>query len=124
MTSKKVWVAMIVITIIAFYGGYYFASKDNLGASGTRFPNGISADTTSPIVGQVRGTTLAVTSSANIITAANATSSLTTGCIITYATSSATSIRIFFTGNGGNSASTTNGGVFWGFGSTCPQAGN
>lgn len=32
-----------------------------LGATGTRFPNGISADTTSPTSGQVRGTTLTTT---------------------------------------------------------------
>jgi len=31
---------------------------------GTRYPHGISADTTSPITGQVRGTTLAITSDA------------------------------------------------------------
>lgn len=37
----------------------------NLGG-GTRYPHGISADTTSPITGQVRGTTLAITDSAVI----------------------------------------------------------
>jgi len=36
------------------------------GASGTRWPNGISADTTSPNIGEVRGTTLAITSNAII----------------------------------------------------------
>jgi len=34
---------------------------NKLGASGTRFPNGISADTTSPTSGQVRGTTFTST---------------------------------------------------------------
>lgn len=34
---------------------------EELGASGTRFPNGISADSTSPSAGEVRGTTLTVT---------------------------------------------------------------
>lgn len=37
------------------------SQSEELGASGTRFPNGISADTTSPVAGQVRGTTLTVT---------------------------------------------------------------
>ena len=39
-------------------------SEGDLGASGSRFPNGISADTTSPTAGQVRGTTLTTTGSA------------------------------------------------------------
>lgn len=34
---------------------------DMLGASGTRFPHGISADSTSPSAGEVRGTTLNIT---------------------------------------------------------------
>lgn len=37
------------------------SQSEELGASGTRFPNGISADTTSPVAGEVRGTTLTVT---------------------------------------------------------------
>jgi len=36
--------------------------------SGTRFPNGLSADGTSPSAGQVRGTTLTVTGAATIAT--------------------------------------------------------
>ena len=39
-----------------------------LGASGTRFPNGISADTTSPIAGEVRGTTLTVSGESQLST--------------------------------------------------------
>ena len=35
--------------------------EEMLGASGTRFPYGVSADTTSPIAGEVRGTTLKIT---------------------------------------------------------------
>lgn len=34
-----------------------------LGASGTRFPNGVSADTTSPLPGEMRGQTLTVSTS-------------------------------------------------------------
>jgi hypothetical protein len=37
-----------------------------LGASGTRFPNGISADSTSPSAGEVRGTTLTSTGAATV----------------------------------------------------------
>lgn len=37
------------------------SQEDSLGASGTRFPNGISADSTSPNAGQLRGSTLAIT---------------------------------------------------------------
>lgn len=39
---------------------------DTLGASGTRFPHGISADSTSPSAGEVRGTTLTITGAATI----------------------------------------------------------
>ncbi len=38
----------------------------NFGASGTRFPNGISADSTSPSSGEVRGTTLTSTGAATL----------------------------------------------------------
>lgn len=37
-----------------------------LGATGTRFPNGISADNTSPNIGEVRGTTLTATATTTI----------------------------------------------------------
>lgn len=59
------------------------ALSNCLGA-GTRFPNGISADTTSPTAGQVRGTTLTITgagtigSTLGITGAATLSSSLTT----------------------------------------------
>lgn len=36
-----------------------------LGASGTRFPNGLSTDSTSPVAGQVRGSTLTITGAAS-----------------------------------------------------------
>ena len=37
-----------------------------LGASGTRFPNGLSVDSTSPSAGQIRGTTLTMTGDATL----------------------------------------------------------
>lgn len=38
----------------------------NFGSSGTRFPNGISADSTSPSAGEVRGTTFTLTGAADV----------------------------------------------------------
>jgi len=122
--NKTLWIAMIVITIISIGGYFYPQTTGNFGASGTRFPNGLSADTTSPVAGEVRGTTLNVTStsvltgdvtlsggaSALTITTTNtATSSLRVGCIDTYATSTATAIRL--------SATTTPGVAVWTYGS-------
>jgi hypothetical protein len=43
-----------------------FSDDISFGASGTRFPNGISADSTSPSAGEVRGTTLTMTGAATI----------------------------------------------------------
>ena len=37
-----------------------------IGASGTRYPNGISADTTSPVAGEVRGSTLTITGASTL----------------------------------------------------------
>lgn len=56
------WVA-IVIAIIACAGVFLSGgSGPNAGGTGTRYPDGLSADTTSPVAGQVRGTTAAFTS--------------------------------------------------------------
>ena len=54
-------VVAVILAIIApsFYG------SDSLGA-GTRFPSGISADSTSPSAGAVRGTTLTITGEAAV----------------------------------------------------------
>jgi len=53
---------LVAVVILVLVGGNQ--SDQNLG--GTRFPNGISADGTSPIAGQVRGTTLAVTGASTL----------------------------------------------------------
>lgn len=62
------WVALglgIVAILIAVVGGNNQPQTPiSVGASGTRFPNGISADSTSPAVGEVRGTTLTTTGAA------------------------------------------------------------
>jgi hypothetical protein len=44
----------------------FLSENSMLGASGTRFPNGISADSTSPSAGEVRGTTLTITEAVTI----------------------------------------------------------
>lgn len=53
-------VVAIVLGALGLVGGDS-QSGQLIGASGTRFPNGISADSTSPAVGEVRGTDLTST---------------------------------------------------------------
>lgn len=124
-----------LVLILVLVGG----NQSVFGASGSRFPNGISADSTSPNSGQVRGTTLTVTGASTltgdatfgggddavIITHTNtATSSLEVGCIQGYATSTATAVRMAF----GSIATTSTlhgggdsiGHVMWQYG-TCPR---
>ena len=56
--AAVVLVASVIGGVVAGLVGNQSAT---LGASGTRFPNGISADSTSPSAGEVRGTTLVTT---------------------------------------------------------------
>lgn len=78
--SKSVWVGLIVVALIAI-GAFVYASQrsNNLGASGTRFPNGLSADTTSPTAGQVRGTSFLATGSLTVSSAGTAIAGLEFG---------------------------------------------
>lgn len=75
--------ALVVALGVAINLSKLSSSVESLGASGTRFPNGISADSTSPAVGQIRGTDLKITDDV-ILTGApwcvefNATSTATT----------------------------------------------
>ncbi len=73
-SNKYLWVSLIVVAIIAI-GAYFFPKQvaELVGNSGTRFPNGISADTTSPSAGQVRGTTLTATATTTLGSAGTAT---------------------------------------------------
>jgi hypothetical protein len=48
------------------FGGGEAPVEEVFGASGSRFPNGISADSTSPSAGQLRGTTLTTTGAATV----------------------------------------------------------
>lgn len=93
----------VVIAIIApaFYGGNTF------GASGTRFPNGLSTNSTSPAVGELQTTTLEVDSTSSFEGALSALSTLSvTGATTLSATTSAVSIAI-----GSTSPQNTNGNV-------------
>lgn len=83
--NKSLWVAIILVGVMSIgllvnaysgtsgtvfegdcvnciLGGQSEQLEGMLGASGSRFPNGISANSTSPSAGEVRGTTLAITS--------------------------------------------------------------
>lgn len=116
---------IVLVTILVLVGGN--SQPGNLGATGTRFPNGLSADSTSPVAGEVRGTDLTITDDAtisggtlNVPTAASATSSITVGCANFYATSSATVVHwVFGTVGTTTLAGTSNGSVQWQYG-TCP----
>jgi len=81
---------MTLVLVAVLVGGN---QPEQLG--GTRFPSGISADSTSPISGEVRGTTLTVTGA---VTA--------TGGVITFAT---TTIQGPLVSGGDTFATTTNG---------------
>lgn len=56
-------------------GGEQSGESQDLGASGTRWPNGVSADTTSPVAGELRGATLTLTGAANVAGTLNYTES-------------------------------------------------
>lgn len=63
--KEKIVTAVVTATVVVvalFVFGLVSDNQSQLG-SGTRFPNGISADSTSPSAGQIRGTTLTITGS-------------------------------------------------------------
>ena len=97
----KEWSGVVALVILAIMILPSLFTNPTFGG-GTRYPNGISADTTSPVAGEVRGTDLTITDDAtisggvlNVPTAASATSTITVGGLQMYATSSATSICVF-----------------------------
>lgn len=122
----------LILSVVGLVGGNN-QSASNLGG-GTRFPNGISANSTAPAAGEVRGTTLTVTGAAatgaitssgtlTLTTSNTATSSAIIGCIQTYATSTATAVRFVLSSAGTTTAIYGSGqglgGVSWQYG-TCP----
>lgn len=121
-------VIALILSISALVGGNQ--SADQVGASGTRFPNGISANSTSPTAGQVLGTTLLTSAGGtlNQQTSNTSTSTARLGCIQVNATSTDTNIVLGFTSSftstttyptGTNVDVATGGLVAWNFGS-CP----
>lgn len=133
--NKNILLGIGVVVAIAL--SLFGLVRDNqsvpLGASGTRFPNGLSTDTTSPTAGQIRGTTFTLTGDAvlgggngalTLTTSNSATSTAIVGCIQTYATSTATAIRQVYstiaTTSPTTAGSNTIGLVGWQYG-TCPN---
>jgi hypothetical protein len=111
-------VAAIVggLTVLMFGGLVGNQSDDGFG--GTRFPNGLSADGTSPSAGEVRGTTLTTTGAATVggaLTVSGAVTGLATTETITAADTitAAQSGTIFLTGTGTTSVlpAVSNSGV-------------
>ena len=119
----------VALFILVLVGGNNQSST--LGG-GTRFPNGLSADSTSPVAGELRGADLTLTDDAVIaggsltVTTTNAATSTTAvGCIQTVATSTATAIRLIIgtpnTAASSSASTAINAGfVNWGYGS-CPN---
>lgn len=119
-------VVSVIAIVIAITAAMRPSTIDpvNVGGTGTRFPYGISADSTSPSAGEVRGSTLTVTGAAAItgnatvsgrtltVTTSNtSTSTLVVGCVQMYATSTATAMKL--------QPTTTPGIALWQYG-TCP----
>lgn len=96
--------AIVVVVVAGLVGGN---QSGTLGASGTRFPNGISADTTSPTAGQVRGTTLTITGAQTLGTP-GATTSIDVGKVCyTVITASGTPFYLYYNGTGALATSST-----------------
>lgn len=57
---------IVLVALLVLVGGNQSVPQVEENLAGTRFPSGISADSTSPSTGEVRGTTLTVTGAASI----------------------------------------------------------
>lgn len=119
----------LLLSVVALVGGNQPVAT---GASGTRFPNGLSTDSTSPVAGEVRTTDLTVTDdvvvtddmtvsggSFNLATSNTATSSAIIGCVQQYATSTATAWKFVIVASSTQMAPGYNGLVYANYG-TCP----
>ena len=99
-------------------GGIVLGAGEGGLLGGTRFPNGLSADSTSPVAGQVRGTTLTVTGNATIsgILSGNMLSTTTDAFDFTLGAGSSDQV-IFFQGVGATSTlpAVTNTGAHYRF---------
>jgi len=81
-------IALVLILVLVV------GKQSDLGATGTRFPNGISADSTSPSPGEVRGTTLTITATSSVnqsvdgMVVGGTISTAATGTVVTVYTNS------------------------------------
>ena len=109
-TLKTAAIVLVASMIGGFVGGLVGNQPgDDLGASGTRFPNGISADTTSPSgAGNFRGTTLTVTGASTLTGAVTASGALTVSGVSSLAT---TSTEAFTQGGDNCTLTDANGGA-------------
>lgn len=69
-------VALVAIILFLIFGQ---GARSKAGSSGTRFPNGVSADATSPIAGEVRGTTFTLTGAGSVTGAFTVAGAITQG---------------------------------------------
>lgn len=151
MTNTKAWIVLgiagILLISVGYIYGHHTPKNSSYGAIGTNaIENYVSAIlynegyysllpiTTTGLLTTGSMTTGAATFSGDVAvnggtltvtTTANATSTVTGGCIQTYATSSASVVKILFNSNSSMASSSINGGtvqgfVVWGFG-TCPN---
>jgi len=67
MSQLNKWAGVLaLVAIVIAIGGYAYPKiQENLGATGTRFPNGLSTNSTSPAVGELQTTTLEVDSTSS-----------------------------------------------------------
>lgn len=104
MKKYHEWIntALILLVAILLVVG---SNQSGVGASGTRFPNGLSADSTSPSSGQVRGTTLTATGAATVGSTLIVTGALTVNA--------AADVGNFTQGGGCTASSTTVATEIW-----------
>lgn len=103
MDKKYLSVALVAIVIIAI-GGYFYPGAvpsviQQLGA-GTRYPNGLSTDSTAPSSGQIRGTTLTITGAQTLTGATTLSSTLTVAGLATLNAGSVGSYSLATTSSG------------------------
>jgi len=67
--------------VMGLVGDNQSGLESNLGSSGTRFPHGVSADSTSPVSGELRGTTLTITGAATLSSTLGVTGATTLGTL-------------------------------------------
>lgn len=86
--NKQTIVLALVASIVGglmvlVFGGLVGNQSDGTGVgAGTRFPNGLSVDSTSPSAGEIRGTTLTITGASTLTGAITATGGIDAGANI------------------------------------------